>query len=68
MKVGDLIDLLTEFNNDDEIEIEVYETASGKFVDVTGAVTFVDDAINPTLKIDMEAEKFRKFLPPDRNF
>lgn len=66
MKAGDLIDLLMEFRDDDEIDIEVYETISGKFVDSTSAVTFVDDAISPTLRIDFEAEKFRKLLPPER--
>ena len=28
MKVGDLIDLLMSYQNDDEIEIEIYETTS----------------------------------------
>ena len=38
MKAGDLIDLLMTCN-DDEIEIKVYETISGKYVDTTAAVT-----------------------------
>lgn len=67
MKAGDLIDLLMEFSADDEISIEVYETISGKFVDETCAVAFVDDAISPTLKIDLEAEKFRKYLPGEKH-
>jgi hypothetical protein len=63
MKVGDLIDLLQTYSNDDEIEIEVYETISGKFVDSSCAVTTLEEnAFVPTLKVDVEAEKFRKFL------
>lgn len=63
MKAGELIDLLMTFNNDDEISIDIYETISGKYVDSTSAVTFVEDDIAPTLKIDVEAGKFKKFLP-----
>ena len=63
MKVGNLIDLLMTFNDDDEISIDIYETISGKYVDSTSAVTFVEDDIAPTLKIDVEAGKFKKFIP-----
>ena len=63
MKAGELIDLLMTFNNDDEISIDIYETISGKYVDSTSAVAFVEDDIAPTLKTDVEAGKFKKFLP-----
>ncbi len=47
MKVGNLIDLLMTFNDDDEISIDIYETISGKYVDSTSAVAFVEDDIAP---------------------
>ena len=63
MKVGNLIDLLMTYDNDDEIEIEVYETISGKFVDSSCDIIISEEnTIVPTLKVDVEAEKFRKFL------
>ena len=64
MKVGDLIDLLNTYDNDDEIEIEVYETTTGKYIDTTAAVAFSDGdmVFVPTLRIDVEAEKFRELL------
>jgi len=63
MKVGDLIDLLMTYSNDDEIEIEVYETISGKYVDSSCDITISEEsALVPTLKVDVEAEKFRSFL------
>ena len=63
MKVGDLIDLLMTYSNDDEIEIEVYETISGKFIDSSCAITISEEnTFAPTLKVDVEAEKFRDFL------
>jgi hypothetical protein len=63
MKVGDLIDLLMTYSNDDEIEIEVYETISGKFVDSSCDITISeDDVLVPTLRVDVEAGKFRDFL------
>ena len=63
MKAGDLIDLLKLYNNDDEIEIEIYETGTGKYVDTTAAIQIVEeDAFVPTLRIDVEAGKFKKYL------
>ena len=63
MKIGDLIDLLMTYSNDDEIEIEVYETISGKYVDSSCDITISEEsALVPTLKVDVEAEKFRSFL------
>lgn len=63
MKCGDLMDLLMLYNNDDEIEIEIYETATGKYIDTTASVTAVEDGtFVPTLRIDVEAQKFKKYL------
>lgn len=63
MKVGDLIDLLQTYSNDDEIEIDVYETISGKYVDSSYDITISEeDAVVPALRVDIEAEKFRNFL------
>jgi hypothetical protein len=63
MKVGDLIDLLMTYGNDDDIEIELYEAISGKFVDSSYAITVSEEnTVVPTLKVDVEAEKFRSFL------
>ncbi len=63
MKAGDLIDLLKLYDNDDEIEIEIYETITGKYVDTTAAIQIVEeDDFVPTLRIDVEAGKFKKYL------
>ena len=63
MKVGDLIDLLMSYQNDDEIEIKIYETASGHYMDTTASISVVEnDAFVPTLKIDVEAGKFKELL------
>ncbi len=63
MKVGDLIDLLMPYQNDDEIEIKIYETASGHYIDTTASISVVEnDAFVPTLRIDVEAGKFKEFL------
>lgn len=63
MKAGDLMDLLMAYQNDDEIEIEIYETISGRYVDTTASVSIVEDgAFVPTLRVDVEAGKFKEFL------
>ncbi len=63
MKVGDLIDLLMSYQNDDEIEIKIYETASGHYIDTTASISVVEnDAFVPALRIDVEAGKFKEFL------
>ena len=63
MKVGDLIDLLMPYQNDDEIEIKIYETASGHYIDTTASISVVEnDAFVPTLRIDVEAGKFKELL------
>ncbi len=62
MKTGELIDFLMTFGNDDELEIDIHETATGKYVDTTAAITIVEDTIAPTLKIDVEADKLKTFM------
>jgi hypothetical protein len=63
MKAGALIDLLMHYSQDDEVEIEVYETISGLYIDTTADITVVEkDTLVPTLKIDVEAEKLRNFM------
>ena len=64
MKVGELYELLNAYDNDDEIEIEIYETATGRYIDTTATVAFSDGdmVFVPTLKIDVEAEKFRDLI------
>jgi len=62
MKAGELIDSLMTFGNDDELEIDIHETATGKYGDTTAAITIVEDAIAPALKIDVEADKLKTFM------
>ena len=63
MTVGDLITLLRAYPNDDDIEIRVYETNSDELIDSTFAIGIVEeDILGPTFSIDVEAEKFRKYL------
>ena len=42
MTVGDLITMLRAYPNDDEIEIQVFETNSGELIDSTSAIGIVD--------------------------
>lgn len=64
MKVGTLIDFLLNYDNNDKIEIEVYETNSGKYIDTTADVTYSVDAslCVPTLKIDVDAERINSII------
>lgn len=55
--------MLRAYPNDDELEIQIFGTTSGEFVDSTTAIGIVEeDILVPTLCIDIEAEKLRKFL------
>lgn len=58
MKVGELLDYLQLFDDNDEIEIDIYETISKKYIDTTADVVIEDDSISPTFRIDVEAGKF----------
>ena len=49
--------------NDDEIEIQVFETNSGELIDSTSAIGIVEeDIFGPTFSIDIETEKFRNYI------
>ena len=62
MKCGDLMDLLTAYDEDEEIEIEIYETISGRYIDTTADIGVVDEGLGLVFKIDVEAEKFRQYI------
>jgi hypothetical protein len=47
MKAGALIDLLMHYSQDDEVEIEVYETISGLYIDTTADITVVEKDTPP---------------------
>ena len=57
MKVRELIDYLQLFNDDEELEIYIYETISNNFIDTTADIVIEDSAF-PSLRIDVEAGKF----------
>ena len=62
MKAGELIDFLMLYDKDDEVQIEIYETLSDNYIDTTAAITIVEENVNvPTLRIDVEAGKFKAF-------
>ena len=59
MTVQSLIDYLINFDPNDEVEVEIYETISNKFIDSTFDVAISEKNVKvPTLVIDVEAEKF----------
>lgn len=63
MRAGDLINLLMSCDESDEVEIEIYETVSGQYIDITAAISVVEEGtLVPTFRIDVEAEKFKDFL------
>lgn len=62
MKCGDLMELLKAYGDEEEIEIEIYETVSGKYIDTTADIAVVEDGLGLVFKIDIEAEKFRKYI------
>ena len=62
MKCGDLMDLLMAYSDDEEIEIEIYETISGRYIDTTADIAVVENGLGLVFKIDVEAEKFRKYI------
>ena len=62
MKAGELIDFLMLYDKDDAVQIEIYETLSDNYIDTTAAITIVEENVNvPTLRIDVEAGKFKAF-------
>ena len=62
MKAGELIDFLMLYDKDDAVQIEIYETLSDNYIDTTATITIVEEnVIVPTLRIDVEAGKFKAF-------
>lgn len=62
MKAGDLINLLMSYDESDEVQIEIYETVSGQYIDTTAAISVVGGgSFAPTLRIDVEAGKLKDF-------
>ena len=59
MKIHDLKVYLDSFDEDDELVIDVVETASGKIIDSTADIVYTVYASVPTLRIDVEAGKFQ---------
>ena len=59
MTVKTLIEYLMTCMDDEEIEIEIRETVSGKYIDTTADITIVEDAWTPTLRIDVEGPKIK---------
>lgn len=45
MKAGDLINLLMSYDESDEVQIEIYETVSGQYIDTTAAIPIVGMAL-----------------------
>jgi hypothetical protein len=60
------MDLLTAYSEDEEIEIEIYETISGRYIDSTADIGIVEDGPGLVFKIDIEAEKFQKYINKQR--
>lgn len=59
MTVQSLINYLNNFNLNDEIVVEIYETISKRFIDSTFDITISEKNVKvPALVIDVEAEKF----------
>lgn len=59
MKIHDLKVYLNSFDEDEELVIEVFETSSGKFIDSSSDIVYAANTSVPTLRIDIEAGKFR---------
>jgi hypothetical protein len=58
LKIRELLDYLDTFDYDDELEIDIYETISKRYIDTTYDIKIDTEGINPTLVIDVEAGKF----------
>ncbi len=58
MKIRELLDYLDTFDYDDELEIDIYETITKRYIDTTFDIRIDTEGINPTLVIDVEAGKF----------
>lgn len=60
MTVQNLIHYLNNFNPNDEVEVEIYETNSKRFIDSTFDIAISEKSTPfPALVIDVEEEKFK---------
>lgn len=58
MKVRDLIENLECFDPESELMVTISETVSGRLIDTTADIGFDIVDGSPTLKIDIEKDKF----------
>ena len=56
------MELLTAYGAEGEIEVDIYETISGKYIDITADIAIAEDGIGLVFKVDVEAEKFKKYI------
>ncbi len=56
------MELLKAYGDEEEIEIEIYEAVSGKYIDTIADIAVVEDGLGLVFKIDVEAGKFRKYI------
>ena len=72
MTVGDLITMLRAYPNDDEIEIQVFETNSGELIDSTSAIGIVEEDIFPLIlrrrNLETTSNKSKKMSTPPQWF
>ena len=60
MKVHDLIEKLECFDPESELMVSIYETVSDSLLDTTADIDFDVVDGSPTLKIDIETDKFKQ--------
>ena len=58
MKIRELLDYLDTFDYEDELEIDVYETITKRYIDTTSGIRIDTEGTNPSLAIDVEVGKF----------
>ena len=58
MTVAEIRDYLNGFAPKDELTVEIYESVSHRYIDLTFDIAFQYEAQSPTLTIAIEAEKF----------
>lgn len=60
MKVHDLIEKLECFDPESELMVSIYEIVSDSLLDTTADIDFDVVDGSPTLKIDIETDKFKQ--------
>lgn len=56
------MELLIAYGAEEEIEVEIYETISGKYIDTSADIAIAEDGIGLVFKVDVEAKKFKKYI------